>query len=363
MARTLTVELGERSYPILIGVGQLAALGEACRPRLRAGAACLVVSDAHVDPLYGPAAEAALRAAGFRPAREAVPAGEDSKSPARLEALCRRMLAAGLDRGAFVVALGGGVVGDLAGFAAAVFMRGIPCVQVPTSLLAMVDSAVGGKTGVNLPEGKNLLGAFHQPALVLADPATLRTLPRREYLSGLAEAVKYGVIRDAAFFQWLENERAALAAGDPGRLEAVVARCCEIKADVVARDEREGGLRAILNFGHTAGHALEQAAGYGTYLHGEAVAVGMVFAARLAQRVLGFPAGEAARLEELLRALGLPTAAPGVPWERLQAALRRDKKNQDQRPRYVLARRLGETQTGCEVPAELPAEVWHVIGQ
>ncbi len=361
MSGVIQVELGARSYPIHIGSGGLARTGRLCRERGLEGAA-LIVSDSHVDPLYGAAVERSLRDAGFAAHRAAIPAGEASKSPSRLLALYQAALDAGLDRRAFFVALGGGVVGDLAGFAAASYLRGVACVQIPTSLLAMVDSSVGGKTGINLPQGKNLVGAFHQPSLVIADPDTLRTLPPREYRSGLAEVVKYGVIREPALFDDLERAGKALREPSPA-LDGIIARCCRIKADVVAADEREGGLRAILNFGHTAGHALEKAAGYGTFLHGEAVAAGMVYASVLSQRLCGWPAAHHARLAALLRALDLPVTAPGVAWPVVRAAMSADKKSAARRPRFVLAEDWGRMRPGVEAPEETLAEVWHVLGQ
>ena len=362
MSGVIQVELGARSYPIHIGSGGLARAGRLCRERGLAGAA-LVVSDSHVDPLYGPATERALREAGYAVRRAVVPAGESSKSQACLTALYHAALDAGLDRQAFFVALGGGVVGDLAGFAAASYLRGVAYVQVPTSLLAMVDSSVGGKTGINLPQGKNLVGAFHQPALVIADPDTLRTLPPREYRAGLAEVVKYGVIRAPALFDRLERAGAALREPAAADLDAILGECCRIKAAVVAADEREGGLRAILNFGHTAGHALENAAGYGTFLHGEAVAVGMAYASALSVRLSGWPAAAHGRLLGLLRALELPVTAPGLGWPAVRAAMAADKKSAARRPRFVLAEDWGRMRLGAEAPEETLAEVWHVLGQ
>jgi len=293
--------------------------------------------------------------------RAVVPAGEASKDGARLFDLYAAALAAGLDRRGLVVALGGGVVGDLAGFAAATFLRGVRCVQAPTSLLAMVDSSVGGKTGINLPEGKNLVGAFHQPALVLADTDALRTLPRREFVSGLAEVVKYGAIRDAAFLDAIAADAPALLAGDAAAVARAVRRSCEIKAGVVAGDEREeSGLRAVLNFGHTLGHAVESVAGYGTWLHGEAVAIGMAYAARLSVRLAGLGPEAAARLEGLLAALGLPGSAPGLSWAALRRAMGVDKKSAGRVPRFVLLEALGRARAGVEVPEALLEEVWHV---
>ena len=352
--RVVRVGLGERSYEIRIGRGLLEAW-----PLAVAARAWLIVSDATVDPLYGDRVEAALRAAGGRTARVTVPSGESSKSHEQLVRIYDAALEAGLDRGACLAALGGGVVGDLAGYAAATFLRGVRYVQIPTTLLAMVDSSVGGKTAVNLPRGKNLVGAFHQPVGVVADLATLDTLPGREYRSGLAEVVKTGIIRDAALLDRIEREAGALAEREPAALAAAVARCCEIKAEVVGADEREGGLRGILNFGHTLCHALETVDGYGRWLHGEAVAVGMVYAALLSVGRAAYGDGEAGRLVRLLRAFGLPVddgaaggggaAARRERWQRLRRAMSADKKSVDRAPRFVLADGPGRVSFGCEV--------------
>lgn len=361
MSREIQVALGDRGYRILVGAGSLESLGAVCREAVP-GRRALVVSDDRVDPLYGAACEASLRRAGIETRRACIPAGEPSKCGRELFRLYDAAVAAGLDRSSFVVALGGGVVGDLAGFLAATYLRGIRCVQVPTSLLAMVDSSVGGKTGIDLPQGKNLVGAFHQPSAVLVDLDTLRTLPPREYTAGLAEVVKYGVIRDAALFARLETAAAAVKAGDPATMEEIVARCCEIKAEVVAADEREGGLRAILNFGHTLGHAVETVGGYTGLLHGEAVAVGMEFAGRVSEGMLGFPAGDRARLSALLDAFGLPRSAPGAAWADVRRAMNVDKKAAAGRPRFVLVERIGRVRAGIEVPEERLAEARDVCG-
>ncbi len=319
-------------------------------PQAGEGGRCALVTDDRVQALHAGAALESLRGAGFSPALLAVPAGEASKSLHRVEELCEGMAAAGLDRGSLVVALGGGVVGDLAGFAAAVFGRGIPVVQVPTTVMAQVDSSVGGKTGVNLRAGKNLVGAFHPPALVVADVETLRTLPPREWNEGWAEAAKHGVIADRA----LLNDLARLARSDDDAVAAMVARNVRIKASVVAADEFErAGRRELLNFGHTLGHALETAAGYGTFLHGEAVAVGMMAAARLSRRLAGLPVDDEAALEELLLRLGLPVRFPaGVSTDALIEAMRRDKKFRAGRLRFVLTPRLGEALVSDDVDEE-----------
>lgn len=358
-SRTVAVDLGDRSYPIEIGRGLLDGLGARCADRLK-GRTVLVVSDDRVDPLYGDRAEASLTAAGFAVSRAAVPAGETSKSVAALADLYELAAARRLDRKCAIVALGGGVVGDLAGFLAASYLRGIALVQVPTSLLAMVDSSVGGKTGINLRHGKNLVGSFHQPELVLADTATLETLPARERRAGLAEVIKYGVIRDADLFGYLETHLDALLRLDDEPVRHIVARSCEIKAEVVARDEREGGLRAILNFGHTVGHALEAVTAYGEILHGEAIAAGMVFAGRVSERVVGFPRADQARLEALLAAAGLPVRPPvKASWDEVRRVMETDKKASAGIPKFVLARTLGAVDFGVEVPEEVLASVWH----
>jgi len=345
MSRIVRVELGERSYEIRIGAGRSF---ERIFPEN--GCRVLLVADSNVDPLHGERCCEELEACGVSVERVVVPAGEPSKSLDQVAVLYDAAANARLDRGSFIVALGGGMVGDLAGYAAATYMRGIRFVQVPTTLLAMVDSSVGGKTGINRPQGKNLVGAFYQPAAVVADLDSLLTLEQREYVSGLAEVVKYGVIWDASFFAHIESQAAALLGREPAVLEAVVARCCEIKAEVVAMDERESGVRAILNFGHTFGHALENTAGYGRFLHGEAVAAGMAFAAKLSVRAKGFPEEQLRRVVELLRRFGLPTgAADAEDWPAIRQAMASDKKVRDGTLRFVLAQGLGSVVFGCPV--------------
>ncbi len=352
--------MGERSYDIRIGMGLLQSLGNLCE-KLKPAPACLVVTDSNVDPLYGALVDDALALAGCRTSRAVVPAGESSKSQEELAGLYEDAVESGLDRRSFVVALGGGVVGDLAGYLAATYLRGIRFVQVPTSLLAMVDSSVGGKTGINLPQGKNLVGSFHQPSLVVSDMTVLKTLPRREYLSGMAEVVKYGVIRDAAFFSELEENIAKLAVMDGSFLEKMIARCCEIKAEVVRLDERESGLRAILNYGHTIGHAIETVCGYGKYLHGEAISMGMVFAAQLSARMGKWSPDENRRVARLLESLELPMRMPDCSWDGILQAMAVDKKNAGRSPRLVLADRLGRAAAGYEVDAGLLKEVWESL--
>jgi 3-dehydroquinate synthase len=351
--RTVNVPLGSRSYPIFIGEKILSDLGGHCA-RLQLGRRCVIISDKNVAPLYAAKAVASLRKAGFEPALATVPAGEASKSLKMLQTCCDLLARHRLERKSFIVALGGGVVGDLAGFAAAAYLRGIAFVQAPTTLLAQVDSSVGGKVGVNLTAGKNLVGAFHQPRLVLCDLATLRTLPLREFRAGLAEVIKYGIIYDKALFARLERDLPRLLRRDGRVLAEVVARCCEIKADVVRQDEMETGLRAILNFGHTIGHALEAISGYGKYLHGEAISIGQVAAAKLSVRAAGLPKEEAARVERLFARAGLPVAVKLS--ARRQAALieamRLDKKVMDGQIRFVLARRIGQVEAGHKVAPE-----------
>jgi len=352
--RVVKVPLGTRSYSIYIGTGLLEELGPRCA-RLGLGKRCAVVSDRNVAPLYADSAHQSLRAAGFEPVRVVVPAGETAKT-LRTVQLCYNQLAAHrLERTSFIVALGGGVVGDLAGFLAATYLRGIAFVQVPTTLLAAVDSSVGGKVGVNLTAGKNLVGAFYQPRLVLCDLATFHTLPEREYRAGLAEVIKYGVIYDAALFKRLERDMPTLLARRPETLAAVIARCCQIKADVVAKDETEGGLRQILNFGHTIGHALEAISRYGKYVHGEAVAIGMVAAAHISAALLGLPQNDADRIIRLLERAGLPVSMRLTRTHRrkLFDAMRLDKKVRGGQIRFVLARRIGRVVWGQHVSDEL----------
>jgi 3-dehydroquinate synthase len=359
--RTVTVPLAERSYSIQIGSKLLARLGPECRAA-GLGQRCAVITDTHVGPKYGRAALASLKQAGFEPVLIPIPAGERAKRLRVFEQCCEQLAGHRLERKSFIVALGGGVVGDLAGFLAAAYLRGIDFVQVPTTLLAQVDSSVGGKVGVNLAAGKNLVGAFHQPRLVLCDVDTLSTLPTRELRAGLAEVIKYGIIYDAAFFERLEEELPRLLRLERKPLVDVVARCCEIKAEVVGQDERESGLRAILNFGHTVGHALEAISGYGKYLHGEAISIGQVAAARLSLRVSGLPASEAMRIEEIFARAGLPTHVRlnDSQRKRFFAAMKLDKKVSSGEIKFVLAERIGDVVWGQKVPlAEVEAAVNH----
>jgi len=352
--RVVQVPLGTRSYSIRIGSHLLDRVGQEARS-LGLGRRCALITDDRVGPLYAARVEQSLAQAGFESTTMTVSAGEKSK---RLEIVARgyaQLARHRLERKSFVVALGGGVVGDLAGFIAATYLRGLGFVQLPTSLLAQVDSSVGGKVGVNLPAGKNLVGAFHQPRLVLCDQDVFATLPRREFSAGLAEVIKYGIIYDAGFFRRLERDLDNLLALDAATLAAVVARCCAIKAEVVGQDETETGLRAILNFGHTIGHAFEAVARYGRYLHGEAIAIGQVAAARLSQQRSGLSESDVRRIQVLLERAGLPTEASANAREvdRLLAAMRLDKKVSDGQIKFVLARKIGEVLWGQAVPEEL----------
>lgn len=336
----LRVELGARSYPIHIGAGLLDQPG-LYAPHLGGGATA-VVTNAVVAPLYLDRVERALRAAGARAVtRIVVPDGEQAKGWQTLDAVFDALLAARCGRDSLVVALGGGVVGDLAGFAAAVYQRGVPFLQVPTTLLAQVDSSVGGKTAINHARGKNMIGAFHQPLAVIADVAALETLPARELRAGIAEVIKHGFILDAAFVDWLEANVDGLLARDREALAHAVRRSCELKAQVVAADEREGGLRAILNFGHTFGHAIESGMGYGAWLHGEAVAAGMVMAAELSARCAGLPAADVARVRRLVERAQLPAKGPALDPDRLLELMQVDKKAEGGRVRFVLLEAIG----------------------
>ncbi|MEE9369750.1 MAG: 3-dehydroquinate synthase [Pontiella sp.] len=362
MLYDVPVHLGDRSYNIHIGAGILGQLGARCADAELKGK-CLVITDENVGGHYAEAVIQSLENAGYTARLTTLPPGEQTKCGNQAFELYSRCIEAGLDRHSFIVALGGGVIGDLAGYVAATFLRGIPFVQVPTSLLAMVDSSVGGKTGINLPEGKNLVGAFFQPELVLADLQTLETLPIREYRAGLAEVVKYGIIYDAPFFQMLEENIDELPnLGNVNLLAKVVGRCCEIKAAVVEQDEREGGLRAILNFGHTAGHALENVAGYGEYVHGEGVSIGSIFAARASVEFSGLSQGECDRIEQFFQALELPVSAPEYQWNDLRSALSVDKKTVGGMPRFVLVSEIGKSSIGNEIPEDRMEQLWNGLG-
>jgi 3-dehydroquinate synthase len=346
MSQTIRVELGERAYLVQVGAGLLDG-GELIDHV--PGRHALIVTDAHVAPLYLARVQSALRGKTVRVSM--LPPGEQEKTLARFSQLMDALAALGASRDVTVIALGGGVVGDIAGFAAACWMRGVRLVQLPTTLLAMVDSSVGGKTAVDLPSGKNLVGAFHQPSAVIADTTTLRTLPDRELRCGLAEVLKYGAIIDADFFHWLETHADALLARDAASLEHAIAVSCRHKAGIVARDETEQGERMLLNFGHTFGHAIETEQGYGGLLHGEAVAVGMVLAAKLSTRLGRAPAADAQRLQALITRLGLPTTIPdGLSAEALLKHMRLDKKAVSGELRLILWRGIGQADVVRDVP-------------
>lgn len=346
------VALGERSYEIVIGDGLLREAAALIEPRLasrtgRASRTAAIVTDDNVAT-HAQQLAASLQAAGWRTETIAIPPGETSKSQATVSAIYDRLVAMRADRRTAIIAVGGGVVGDTAGFVAATYNRGLPFVQVPTTLLADVDSSVGGKVGINHPQAKNLIGAFLQPAAVLIDTAALATLPDRDYRSGLAEVVKYGVILDAAFFEFLERSAERLNRRDPAVLREVIATSCRLKADVVERDEFElTGLRAVLNYGHTYGHAFEALGRYGELLHGEAVAIGMVYASRLAERLGKIESRITARQVSLLGALRLPTALPpGMSFatDAVLERMRLDKKAVGGRMRFILPTRLGQVE-------------------
>jgi 3-dehydroquinate synthase len=356
--RIVNVALGPRSYDIKIGPGLLSKLGQECL-RLKFGGRCAIISDSNVAPKYGKKAQKALAAAGFESVLITISAGEKAKSIAEVQACYDQLARHRLERKSFVVAVGGGVVGDLAGFVAATYLRGVDFVQMPTTLLAQVDSSVGGKVGINLKAGKNLVGAFYQPRLVLCDLDTLGSLPSREYRSGLAEVIKYGIIYDAELFGQLERDVPKLLRREQSTLAAIVGRCCEIKAEVVHQDETEGGLRAILNFGHTIGHALEAISHYGKYLHGEAISIGQVAAARLSARLLGLAGKDVQRIATLLERAGLPTEVKlgSAQRTRLAAAMKLDKKVSAGEIKFVLARRIGRVEFGQRVPPALMERV------
>ena len=344
----VTIDLGARSYPILIGPGLLddaAVLTDAVAAR-----DVLVVTNDVVGPLY---LDRLLRSLdGRRLASVLLPDGEQHKTPEMTGRIFDALVQGRMNRDACVVALGGGVVGDMAGLAAACYQRGVDFVQVPTTLLAQVDSSVGGKTGVNHPGGKNLIGAFHQPRAVVSDTTTLATLPPRELRAGLAEVITYGLVADAALLDWLDANLAPLLALDPDALAFAIRRSCEIKAGVVADDEREHGRRALLNLGHTFGHAIETAAGYGEWLHGEAVGVGMLLAADLSHRLGWLGAPEVRRVRDLLQRAGLPVVAPAIGASRAFDLMGMDKKVLAGRIRLVLLRQLGEGIVSTDYPAE-----------
>ncbi|WP_233588333.1 bifunctional shikimate kinase/3-dehydroquinate synthase AroKB [Herminiimonas sp. KBW02] len=348
-SNTLQVDLGARSYPITIGQNLLG--DSALLAAHVAGSRVAIVTNTVVAPLYLEQVSKSLRAAGKQVTEIVLPDGEEEKNWENLMKIFDALLAEKCDRKTTLIALGGGVIGDMTGFAAAAYMRGVPFIQVPTTLLSQVDSSVGGKTGINHPLGKNMIGAFYQPQAVIADTATLNTLIDRELSSGLSEVIKHGAIIDAPFFDWIEANIGKLVAKDPAALAYAIKRSCEIKADVVRQDEREGGLRAILNFGHTFGHAIEAGMGYGVWLHGEAVGCGMVMAADLSHRLGFIDAQTKDRIAAVVKAAGLPTVAPDLGTERWLELMEVDKKNEGGQIKFILLKPLG-TSVIMPVPQE-----------
>jgi 3-dehydroquinate synthase len=341
MTERLQVGLGDRSYPILIGEDILALLGSDLR-QVAFPNQVAVVTNPTVQVLYADVVLRSLQENGFSASVIVVPDGEEFKSLQSLQLIYDALVEGGFDRYSGLIALGGGVVGDLTGFAAATFLRGIPFAQVPTTLLSQVDSSVGGKTGVNHPLGKNLIGAFYQPRHVHIDTATLRTLPRREFNAGMAEVIKYGIIRDKSFFVWLHEHRDALYRLDPAALVTAISTSCQIKADIVEHDETERSTRAILNYGHTFGHAVETLAGYGVIRHGEAVAIGMSVIAGVSRTMGLCSTADVHRIQELITSYDLPITPPPFPMDRYLGAMERDKKMKEGVLRLVLNRGIGD---------------------
>ncbi|TXI13071.1 MAG: 3-dehydroquinate synthase [Polynucleobacter sp.] len=357
--KTLELELGERSYPIHIG-SRLIDQAELYKKHIK-GSFTAVVTNETVAPLYADRVVKTLESLGQKVRLVVLPDGEVYKTWETLQKIFDALLESGADRKSTLVALGGGVIGDMTGFAAACYMRGIRFIQVPTTLLSQVDSSVGGKTGINHPLGKNMVGAFYQPQAVIADLDTLQTLPPKELAAGLAEVIKHGAIADANFFQWLEGNIDSLNACDPKAMEHAVLRSCEIKSNVVAQDEKEGGVRATLNFGHTFGHAIEAGMGYGEWLHGEAVGCGMVMAADLSVRVGQLTTDEAERLKKLVAALKLPTVPPRLGLERYMDLMSVDKKAEGGEVRYILLNGIGRS-TIKAVDDQLVAQTLEATG-
>src|SRR2546428_81674 len=349
----IDVRLGARSYPIVVERGALASAGARLKA-LGVGSRAALLSAPGILRAHGKMVTESLEEAGFAVTTVEVPDGEAAKTLVVAERCWSALLDAGLDRTSTVLALGGGAVGDLAGFVAATYMRGINFVQLPTTVLAQVDASIGGKTAIDHPRAKNLIGAFHQPRLVLSDPTTLLTLPQREFRSGLAEIVKHGVVLDAAYFDDVAASAQALLDRDPAALERIIGGSCRLKARVIERDEQETDLRAVLNYGHTIGHALEAATGYERWTHGEAVSLGIVAEARLARQLRLADASTVERQERLLTAVGLPTRAEGIDVDGVLAAMRRDKKSRDGRVPFVLAPTIGAFKVVYDVP---PADV------
>lgn len=355
--KTVPVELGTRSYEILIGEGLLSSAGSLIRAH-GIGRRLILISNPTVFELYGKRLAAALEEDGFDLFHLLIPEGEQNKTLHTVENIYTFLIAQKADRRTTLLALGGGVTGDIVGFVAATFLRGVPYVQIPTTLLAQVDSSVGGKTGVNHRLGKNLIGAFYQPDVVLIDTQTLSSLPDREFRAGMYEAMKYGLISDAAFFEWMENSLDPVMARESQALERLISRCCEIKAEVTRLDEKESDLRRILNFGHTLGHALEAATEYHRFLHGEAVAYGTLAATHLSLREGLLSPDEAARIARLTLRIGKPPSAADVAFGALAEAMLRDKKRRDDQTVFVLLDGIGRTVIRAGFDEQLLAEVW-----
>ena len=353
--QTLTVDLGDRSYPIHIDAGLLGQ-ADLIVPHL-AQKRAVVVTNTTIAPLYLDRLTSTLAAAGVAATSVVLPDGEAYKNWETLNLIFDALLTQRAERKTTLIALGGGVIGDMTGFAAACYQRGMPFIQIPTTLLSQVDSSVGGKTGINHPLGKNMIGAFYQPKVVLADAETLKTLPPRELSAGLAEVIKYGLIWDADFLAWLEANMDKLRALDPAAITHAIYRSCEIKAQVVGQDEREGGIRAILNLGHTFGHAIETGMGYGNWLHGEAVAAGMVLATQVSQRLGWISEADVERTRALIRAAGLPDVAPDLGVEKWLDYMGHDKKVEGGKLRFVLLKKLGEAVITGDVPADVLNDV------
>ena len=349
--QTLSVDLGDRSYPIHIGA-DLLSRADLLVPHL-AQKRAVIVTNTTVAPLYLARLTATLQSAGIEVFPVVLPDGEAYKTWETLNLIFDALLTQRAERKTTLIALGGGVIGDMTGFAAASYQRGVPFIQIPTTLLSQVDSSVGGKTGINHPLGKNMIGAFYQPKVVLADTATLKTLPARELSAGLAEVIKYGLIWDADFLGWLEANMEKLRALDETAIAHAIYRSCEIKAQVVAQDEREGGIRAILNLGHTFGHAIETGMGYGNWLHGEAVGAGMVMAAQTSQRLGWLSEADVARTRALIRAAGLPDVAPDLGVDTWLDYMGHDKKVESGKMRFVLLKKLGEAVITADVPTDV----------
>src|SRR5438094_2496764 len=332
---SVEVRAGRRRYDVLIEAGLLASAGEFVKKRLR-GPRCALILDSNIAPLFGDRVKQSLLSVGFQPTPITIPAGEQSKTLAQADAICDQMIAAGLDRQSFMIGLGGGVIGDISGFVAAIFLRGIPHMQIPTTLLAMVDSSIGGKTGVNTRDGKNLIGAFHHPALVIDDIDVLKTLPRRDFNQGFAEIIKHAIIADAEMFMALRDV-------DPENLAPLIHRNIEIKSKIVAKDERDRtGERALLNFGHTVGHAIERAGDYRKFLHGEAISLGIIAACDVSVKKAGLLRDQRDAIANLLRRFNLPTRLPrNFTRQKILDALPHDKKFEGGKVRFVVARRIG----------------------